>query len=93
MIRAIIIDDNKEARDAIRADIEQYCIQVEIIAEADSVVSAAKAIQKNEPGLVFLDIDLGDGSGFDLLEIVRDKKFNLIFTTASDAHAVRAFKY
>ncbi len=93
MIRAIIIDDNKDARNAIRADIEQYCPQINLVAEADSVVNAALTIQKTNPELIFLDIDLGDGSGFDLLEIVKDKMFKLIFTTASDAHAIKAFKY
>lgn len=93
MIKAVITDDSKHARGAIRAYIEKYCTQVKIIAEAYNIVSAAKAIQKYEPGLIFLDIDLNDGSGFNLLEIIKDKCFNLIITTPSRAHALRAFKY
>ncbi|MFZ5553455.1 MAG: LytR/AlgR family response regulator transcription factor [Bacteroidota bacterium] len=93
MIKAVIVDDIRESREALKADLAAYCENVEVIGEADSVVSASKIIRQVQPSLVFLDIQLGDGSGFDILEILGQVKFNIIFTTASDRYAVRAFKY
>ena len=93
MIRALIIDDIKDARDNIRLDIETYCSDVEIIGEAEGVVTGAKAIRELKPEVVFLDIQMQDGTGFDLLDIVGDINFKVIFTTASDEYAIKAFKF
>lgn len=92
-MKAIIVDDLSDARLAIRADVEAYCPQVEIVGEADGVVSGAKLIKEVDPDLVFLDIQMQDGSGFDLLEITGTYRFKVIFTTASDEHAIKAFKF
>ena len=91
MIKALIIDDIKDARDNIRLDIETYCPDVEIIGEAEGVVTGAKAIRELKPEVVFLDIQMQDGTGFDLLDIVGDINFKVIFTTASDEYAIKAF--
>jgi len=93
MIRAIIIDDIPEARTVLKADLENYCVNIEVVGEAEGVVSGAKLIKEIQPDLVFLDIQMNDGTGFDLLEILPEKKFKLIFTTASDEYAVKAFKF
>lgn len=93
MLKAVIIDDVKEAREALLKDISEYCPEIEIIGQADGVVSGAKLIKTEKPDLVFLDIQMNDGSGFDLLEVLGDINFKVIFTTASDAFAVKAFKY
>lgn len=93
MIKAVIIDDNKESRSNLRADLEMSCPEVEIIGEADSVVSASKLLKSLKPQLVFLDIQLGDGTGFDVLEILGEISFTIIFTTASDQYALKAFKF
>ncbi len=93
MIRAIIIDDIPEARTVLKADLENYCVNIDVVGEAEGVVSGAKLIKEMQPDLVFLDIQMNDGTGFDLLEILPEKKFNLIFTTASDEYAVKAFKF
>jgi two-component system LytT family response regulator len=93
MISAIIIDDVQNAREGLKQDILDYCPDLEVIGEADSVVAAAKLLKESSPELVFLDIDLGDGSGFDLLEILGEIPFRIIFTTSSDAHAVQAFRF
>lgn len=93
MLKAVIIDDVKEAREALLKDIQEYCPDIEIIGQADGVVSGAKLIKSEKPNLVFLDIQMNDGSGFDLLEVLGDINFKVIFTTASDAFAVKAFKY
>ncbi|MEM7103644.1 MAG: LytTR family DNA-binding domain-containing protein [Bacteroidota bacterium] len=93
MITAIIIDDMQEARQLLRADVEDNCPQVKLVGEAEGVVSGAKAIKQLKPDLVFLDIQMEDGTGFDLLEILPEINFKLIFTTASDAWAIKAFRY
>lgn len=93
MFRAIIIDDLPHSRSALHADLKDYCPQVEVVGEAEGVVSGAKLFRETEPDIVFLDIQMNDGSGFDLLEILPDKNFKLIFTTASNEHAIRAFRF
>ncbi len=93
MKRAIIIDDIENARISLRRDLEDFCSGIKVLGEADGVVSGARLIREVEPDIVFLDIQMKDGSGFDLLEIIGDFSFALIFTTSSDAHAIKAFKF
>ncbi len=93
MIKAIIVDDMQQAQDLLLADIKTYCPQVEIIGTATGVVSAAKLLKQLDPDLVFLDIELEDGTGFDLLQILPEINFKVIFTTASDQYAIQAFRF
>lgn len=93
MIKALIIDDVAQARKTLAADIKDYCPEITILGEAEGVVSGAKLIKQEQPDVVFLDIQMQDGSGFDLLEILPEINFKIIFTTASDAFAIRAFKF
>lgn len=93
MLKAVIIDDIQQARETLRADLETYCPDIEIIGEADGVVTGAKLLREQNPELVFLDIQMKDGSGFDLLEILGNAAFKTIFTTASDAYAIKAFRF
>jgi len=93
MIKAVIIDDVASARENLKQDIATYCSNIEIIGEAEGVVTGVKAIKELNPELVFLDIQMQDGSGFDLLEILPEINFKIIFTTASDAHAIKAFRF
>jgi two-component system LytT family response regulator len=90
--KALVVDDETQARNALRDLIETDFPQIEIIAEADGVDTAIQAIDSNNPSIVFLDINLGDGSGFDVLERLSKKDFFLIFTTAYDQYAISAFK-
>lgn len=92
-MKAIIIDDLSDARLAIKSDVEAYCPTISIVGEADGVVSGAKLIKEVNPDLVFLDIQMQDGTGFDLLEITGTDRFKVIFTTASDEYAIKAFKF
>ncbi|MFK7968960.1 MAG: LytR/AlgR family response regulator transcription factor [Bacteroidia bacterium] len=91
-MRAVIIDDVANARQLLKADLEAHCPQVEVIGEADGVVAGAKLIRQVQPELVFLDVQMPDGSGFDLLDILGEVEFRIIFTTASDQHAIRALR-
>lgn len=93
MTEAVIIDDSKEARENLKADLKRHCPEIMLIGEAESVVSGAKLVKGINPSLLFLDIQLGDGSGFDLLDLLPAGNFKVIFTTSSDEHAVKAFKY
>ncbi|MCI5055996.1 MAG: LytTR family DNA-binding domain-containing protein [Flavobacteriales bacterium] len=92
-IPVAIIDDQEDFRNALKADIADYCPELQVIGEADGLVSAAKLLKKIDPKIIFLDIDLGDGTGFDLIDIINEKKYKIIFTTSSDSYAIRAFRY
>jgi two-component system LytT family response regulator len=92
-IPAFIVEDHPESLRFLKQLIEQHCRGIRIVGESGSVVEAAKQLKKEKPGLVFLDVELEDGTGFDLLEILDDVPFALIFTTASDHYAVRAFRF
>ena len=92
-MKAAIVDDVAQARETLKEDLADYCPDIEIIGEADGVVTGAKLLKKINPDVVFLDIQLQDGSGFDILELLGEVKFQVIFTTASDAFAIKAFKF
>lgn len=93
MIKAIIIDDIEQARITLKKDLQVYASDVEIIGEANGVIEGAKLLKNTKPDILFLDIQMQDGSGFDLLDILKDINFKIIFITASDAHAIKAFRY
>jgi two-component system, LytTR family, response regulator len=95
-MRAIIIDDIKNARSALRGDIQDYCSNIEIVGEADGVTSAFEIIKSLIPDLIFLDIQMNDGTGFELLKLLDKndiKQPHVIFTTAFDQYAVQAFQF
>jgi two-component system, LytTR family, response regulator len=93
MIKAILIDDIEQARITLKKDLNVYATDVEVIAEAGGVVEGARLLKTLHPDVVFLDIQMQDGSGFDLLDILPEIPFKIIFITASDAHAIKAFRY
>lgn len=91
--KAILIDDIEQARTTLRQDLETYAGDFEVIAEASGVVEGAKLLRQVQPDILFLDIQMQDGSGFDLLDLLPEIQFKIIFITASDAHAIQAFRY
>ena len=93
MLTAIIIEDMSDALALLKKDVETRHPEIDIIATAQSVVEAAEVLRKNQPDILFLDTMLGDGTGFDILEIFPDLKSKIIFVTASDEYAIRAFKF
>ncbi len=93
MIKAIIIDDIPQAIELLKSDLKNYCPEVEVIGDAPSVVAGTKLLKQSSPDIVFLDIELQDGTGFDILEILGEISFKVIFTTASDEHAIKAFRF
>src|SRR5678816_2419062 len=93
MIKAILIDDIEQARITLKKDLQVYAPDVEVIGEANGVIEGAKLLKSKKPDILFLDIQMQDGSGFDLLDIIKDIDFKIIFITASDAYAIKAFRY
>jgi len=92
-LTAALVDDVDQARETLKEDLATYCPDVEIIGEANGVVTGSKMLRSIKPDIVFLDIQLQDGTGFDILEIVPDLNAKVIFTTASDEFAIKAFKF
>jgi len=90
---AVLVDDMPQALEMLQNDISNNHQMIKIIGTANSVVSAAKLLRKEQPDILFLDIMLGDGTGFDLLEIIPNLTSKIIFVTASDEFAIRAFKF
>ncbi len=93
MATAVIVEDMKDALELLKRDLAAQYQDIEIIGTAQSVVEAAKVLRKQEPDILFLDIMLGDGTGFDILEIFPDLNAKIIFVTASDEYAIKAFKF
>ncbi|MBC7775116.1 MAG: response regulator transcription factor [Phycisphaerae bacterium] len=91
--KTLIIDDEPDAREVLRTMIGRFCPQLEICGEADSVVAALESIQRQRPELVFLDVDLHPGTGFDILDAFPNPDFKTVFTTAHDDFALKAYKY
>lgn len=91
--KIIIVDDEPDGRGIIKGLLLQYFPEILIVAEAGGVTDAVKALTEHEVDLVFLDIDLKDGTGFDVLDQLADVNFNVIFTTAHNEFAIRAFRY
>lgn len=92
-MKILIIDNEEELRDGLRKMIQVYCPQVTEIFEADGVKSGLDGITTYDPDIVFLDMEMGDGTGIDLLNQIRSYQFQLIVITAYDKYAVDAFKF
>ena len=93
MVKAIIIEDEKKSRSALVGLLNRYCTNVLILGEAEGVQTGIPMIRKLQPDVIFLDIQMRDGSGFRLLEEVGEINFEVIFTTAFDEYAIKAIKY
>lgn len=93
MIRVVVIDDDLLSRTVLRKTFEKCFDDISLEGEADSVKTGLEIINKVDPDLVFLDVRMPDGTGFDLIEQLEEVNFRLIFTTAYSEYAIKAFKY
>jgi two-component system LytT family response regulator len=93
MKQIVIIDDEKDARQSLVTLLNTYCPEVEICGEADSVEQAYSVICQTKPSCILLDISMEDGTGFDLLDRFPNPAFHVIFVTAYDSYALKAFRY
>ena len=94
MIKAIIVDDEKKFIDSLNEMInENFHDKVKVIAKSKSVKEAVHAIKIHDPDLVFLDVEMPPGNGFQVLEQIENKKFEVIFITAYDQYAIKAIRF
>lgn len=93
MLSTLIVDDIQKLREFLKDSLEKYCPSVNVKGEAGSVKEAITKISRINPDLVFLDIELGDGTAFDLLSALSAVHFKIIFVTAHDDYAIKAFKF
>ena len=88
-----LIDDEFQSRNFLRKMLQQYFPELQVAGEASSVKDGVKGINEYNPGIVFLDIQLQDGTGFDLLRQLPKIDFALIFITAYNQYAIKAFRF
>lgn len=91
-IKALIVDDEMNARSLLRNFIEDHCPEIKLIAEAEDVKSAVKIINKNDVDLVFLDVEMPNENGFALFDYFNKPTFEAIFCTAYSQYAIKAFE-
>lgn len=92
-MRALIIEDEEQAISALKLELKTHCKEINVIGEAKSIKEAITKINLLEPELVFLDIQLSDGLGFEILDLCKQSNFKVIFTTAYSQYAIKAIKF
>lgn len=92
-MKALIIDNETNIRTGLKLLLESYCPEITNITEADGVKMGLEMIRKNQPDILFLDVEMDDGSGFDLMKQVDSPSFQLIFVTAHNKYAIDAFQF
>src|SRR5882672_9082891 len=91
-IRSIIIDDEHNNIENLQLIIKQYFPEIMVVATASGAAEGLSAVQQHQPDLVFLDIQMPGGSGFDMLKGLTEIKFEIVFITAYDKYALQAIK-
>ena len=89
-MRAVIIDDEEDSRKILANYLRKYCADIEVCGFGESVATGKEAIQKHNPDIVFLDIEMPYGNGFDLLDSIKEITFETVFVTAFDHYAIQA---
>lgn len=92
-VSCVVIDDEPDSRDLIVSYIDEFVTSLSVMGQAGDVASGVELIKNQKPELVFLDISMPDGSGFDLLEQLDTIDFSLVFVTAFEQYAIKAFDY
>ncbi len=92
MLNCVIIDDEGKARRILEAMLKEHCPELQVVATAEDVPSGVKIIQKHNPDIIFLDIEMPGYTGFQLLEFFENPGFEVIFTTAYSEYALQAFQ-
>lgn len=93
MKTVLIIDDEAHSRENLKSLISTYCPSLIVVGEADGVDAGFELIQSLKPQAIFLDISMQDGTGFDLLDRFERPEFQVVFQTAFDEFAIKAFRY
>lgn len=92
-LTAVIIEDELPARAALKQELKRHCPNISILGEAGAVQEAVDLIAETDPKLIFLDIKLSNGSGFDVLKQIQYRKHFIVFTTAYSSWAIEAIKF
>jgi two-component system LytT family response regulator len=92
-LKTIIIDDETDAVDFISSIIGEYCPGLEVVGKAYNVSEGVQKIKEMKPDLVFLDVEMPNGTGFDLLTNFPEKDFDVVFITAFNHYAIKAIKF
>lgn len=92
-LKAIIVEDEKHSRETLKNLLEKFCKGVQVIGLASSVKEALDIIPKSNVDVIFMDIELQSGTGFDILTQLPEINFEVIFTTAFDQYAIKAVKF
>ncbi len=93
MITAVLVDDEAQAREHLRKRLAEAVPRVKLLAEATNINDGAKAIEAHRPELVFLDVEMPGGDGFDLLKRLGRWDFEVIFTTGHSHYAIQAIRF
>lgn len=89
-MKAVIIDDEKDSRNILASYLKKYCPDVTVCGFGESVATGLVEIKKHQPDIVFLDIEMPYGNGFDLLDKIEDITFETVFVTAFNNYAIQA---
>lgn len=93
MKKVLIIDDENRTRDFVKKMIDSYHLELEVFTDGESVETGIEAINRIQPDIVLLDIQMPDGTGFDVLNSLEVKNFEVIFITAYQEYAIKAIKF
>jgi two-component system LytT family response regulator len=93
MKKAIVIDDENRTRELIVKMINSFGFEIQAFQGGNNVESGIKSIEDNSPDIVFLDIQMPDGTGFDVIKGIKNKNFEVIFITAHEEFAIKAIKF
>lgn len=92
-LKTIIVDDEPNAVDFINSIVGEYCPSLEVVGKAYNVTEGVQKIEETKPDLVFLDVEMPNGTGFDLLSRFPEKDFDVVFITAFNHYAMKAIKF
>jgi two-component system LytT family response regulator len=92
-LKTVIVDDESDAVNFINSLISEYCPSLEVNGMASNVLQGVSVINEKDPDLVFLDVEMPNGTGFDLLAQFPEKDFDVVFITAFNHYAIKAIKF
>ncbi|MGD1844937.1 MAG: LytR/AlgR family response regulator transcription factor [Salibacteraceae bacterium] len=92
-MKTLLIDDEPEAIEGLKSMIQLFCPSLEVVGSANGIIEARQLIEAHHPELVFLDVEMPGGSGFDLLKQLPKPQFQTVFVTAYDQYAIRAVRF
>lgn len=92
VLKAVIVDDEESARDVLQSLLERFCSDVKVVAKCENLLEAVTVIEREQPDLVFLDIEMPNYAGYEIVNFFKTITFEIVFVTAYDQYAIRAFE-